>query len=132
MKVQLWLLVAILSMVSLVNCITTTEFKAMIKKMDKLKLEELLDVLDYLDLNVNERPTLYAFYDQQIKLLINRHLQEQKPTSLAPVPAPKEKIFFGSTTIKIIYPDNLNFHFEVDLKHLNLTKAPVVSTYLTS
>ena len=74
MKVQLWLLVAILSMVSLVNCITTTEFKAMIKKMDKLKLEELLDVLDYLDLNVNERPTLYAFYDQQIKLLINRHL----------------------------------------------------------
>lgn len=31
-----------------------------------------------------------------------------------------------------MYPDNLNFYFEVDIKHLNLTKIPAVSTYITS
>jgi len=52
--------------------ITAQDFKEMTKRLDTLKLDELVELLDFVDLNMKERPSLYGFYEHQIKYLIEK------------------------------------------------------------
>lgn len=45
------LLLVIMSIAPFISCLSSQEFNVMIKKLDKLKLDELFDLLDYVDLN---------------------------------------------------------------------------------
>jgi len=106
----------------------------MMQRMNTLKFDELIKALDYIDRNPTVRPKLHLYYQEHIKFLIDCILKRCNSTnsSITPIPS-TPKIFFGSSTNRKdhIYDGN-SFMFDVDISHLNLKKAPFISTFMTS